>query len=272
MTDRSDERTLDQLDRLVANADPYGGDEPVERELVELFGLLAYDLEPEPPRPGLRAELLRRAAGAAAPLDTDEPTTGPVLVHDRKPTRPMADRPTSGRWAELLAAAAVLVAVLLGGLSLYLLGRLRAQSEDLTRLGDSVDRLVAAATGSSLDLARVATVTAPDTEFCTLASRDPSQPDARGVMFMNRGRRQWFLAADNLAPSPPDRLYRVWFVTSEGSVRGDSFRVANGVGAIELTADLLPVGTEAVMITLEEEESEAPGRTVLYGDQAQHFY
>jgi hypothetical protein len=108
---------------------------------------------------------------------------------------------------------------------------------------------------------------------CGLDPMSPDQPDARGTVYMNPAEGRWMLAARNLAPAPPGRLYRIWFVTDSGPINGGSFRVEDGHGRIEIGAQQVPPGLQAISITLEPVEAgDVPGGAqILYGNEARQI-
>ena len=112
-------------------------------------------------------------------------------------------------------------------------------------------------------------VTTPGVEVCALRPMG-DQPDARAIFYRHDDR--WMIAADQLDPCEEGQHYQVWFKTDQGTMPGRSFNVKEK-GRIEISAEEMPEGTTAVLITLEsvatdENTTDGPtGPMVLYGDE-----
>ena len=268
------------LDRLNDDGTPSVGDsgessqgqsDELIREYLEVLGLLAYDLEPAEPSPAVKEKLMSAIEGdlSADPkstVDPIEPSEGAkvIMMPDRK-------RPS---WALPLAAS---FAFALLGFSIWQSNHLTSQKgtiEDLAGRLHDANRQIADATDYRASLRKaesnLALVSSPGVEVCALhpADAELSQEDARGTLFVAANHNSWYLRLDGLVPCPLGRKHQIWFVKSDGTAEsGGVFDVKPGEG-IEVTSDIMPTDTVAVMITLEPEGGsvEPTGPSVLYGD------
>lgn len=173
----------------------------VVRDQREAALALAQSVAAEP-RPLLRQRLLERRRAATT----------------RRPS-----------WPNLLALAAGLAGLLLGGVQTVRLARLR---DGLVVLADSLDsrehRL------AEVTLQRNAILNA-DIRMYYLASLDTTAPRAGAQVYWSRENQSWLLHAFNLPRLTEGRVYQLWYVT-------ESAKISAGV----LTPD--PEG-HAIMVT-----------------------
>ena len=253
------------LDRLNDNGTPAVGDsggssrsesDDLIREYLEVLGLLAYNLEPEEPSPVVKEKLMSTIEGdLSADLKSTVDPIGPskgaevIMMPDRK-------RPS---WALPLAAS---FAFALLGFSIWQSTHLTSQKgtiEDLAGLLHDANLQIADTTDYRASLrqaeSNLALVSSPGVEVCALhpADAELSQEDARGTLFVAANHNRWYLRLDGLVPCPLGRKHQIWFVKSDGTAEsGGVFDVKPGEG-IEVTSDIMPSDTVAVMITLEPE-------------------
>lgn len=268
------------LDRLNDNGTPSVGDrgefsqsdsDELIREYLEVLGLLPYDLEPAEPSPVVKEKLMRAIEGnlssdVRSPADPVDSSKGAEVIT-------MPDRKRPG-WALPLAAS---LAFALLGLSIWQSTHLTSQKgtiEDLAGRLHDANQQIADATDYREGLRKaesnLALVSSPGVEVCALhpADAELSQKDARGTLFVAANHDSWYLRLDGLVPCPLGRKHQIWFVKSDGTAEsGGVFDVKPGEG-IEVTSDIMPADTVAVMITLEPEGGsvEPTGPSVLYGD------
>ena len=287
--DRAAERALEQL---AQQASP---EAEQAREFVELFGVLGLGQGEETPAPAVRESLMARieAEGRAGRAQSAAPGR---VVSFPKPRDLDLESPGSGTRffgisgglaAAGLAAASLLLALLAGSLWGQL-GTVRTELADLRLLQEEIDQGVLQGpavaqepripiTGQIQTATRVGNpaheVVSPGTEICLLHGVGPDQQvlagdEARGVFYVAPDRKRWVLAANELEPCGPDRHYQVWFKTGTSVVHAGSFCL-DRKGSIQITADEMPEGAEAVMVTIEagDHPSEPSGPLVLYGDQ-----
>ncbi len=150
----------------------------------------------------------------------------------------------------------------LAGLSLYLLRNLDEQSEQVATL---YVKLAAAereasdlrqAKGKLADIEeKYSLVTDPGGSINRLAPAsgpgDPTAPpDARGLLFVAPDHSHWVLALQNLPPTQAGEGYQLWFMGETAAVSGGTFTARPGE-VVKLSAESMPAGTQAILITLE---------------------
>jgi hypothetical protein len=277
-----EDRVLDELlERLNDNVAPAvgAGSDPsrtstdkLVREYLELLGLLPYELETVQPSPVVKQRIMSAVEGTASYVE--EGTAGAAEI---PMSANVAEMPTRRRtnWALPLAAG---LAVALFGLSIWQSGHLREQrgviDELAVRLDEANQEIAGAAEyrdGLRKAETNLALVSSPGVEICTLRPGDTEtvQEQARGTLFVAADHKSWYMRLEGLVPCPLGRKHQIWFVKRDGTaVSGGLFDVSPGEG-IEVTSDLMPSDTVAVMITLEPEGGsvEPTGPSVLYGDE-----
>ena len=210
------------------------------------------------------------AVAGSAPTLLSEPIA-PVAIPTDAPTAPRTTTvPFAGpslsrtamrrhsRWPLALAAT---LAFALAGLSLYLLRNLNEQSEQVATL--YVKLAAAEREASDLRQARgkladveekYSLVTNPGVSINRLApASDPGdqlQPDARGILFVAADHSHWVLSLSNLHPTEAGQGYQLWFMGDSAAVSGGTFTALPGE-VVKLSAESMPVGTKAILITLE---------------------
>ena len=265
---------LEMLNRPWANGDH---SDSLEREYLELLGLVPYALEPEAPSASVKKGLLERVAQSGSQSDRQGVAR---VVPFAEPSREPA-RPASSRVAWALAAALAAVSLGLASWAGVLQGRLVEQEKNVAEVVDAPlpDSLPSDAQPEPSvrflavsDLQdTIARVAMPGVEVCPMRplGDSPAQPSAKGLFYLSSERSEWMLAAQNLEPSVLGSRYHVWFRTEGGVINGGAFEVHQS-GAILIRADQIPAGSQAVLITLETEETGEPtGPTILYGDEGE---
>lgn len=253
--------------------------ESTAREYVELLGLLPYELEMKSPSSDLRSRIVGAVEASLAAETGDARHLSISSTNARIPdaVSTLDARPkVSTRPAWMLTLAACL-AVAFVGLSLWqsthlaeqrstiedLAGRLQEAHTQIADLEDYKEGLRQAKNNLAL-------VSSPGVEVCTLrpAEEELVQQNARGTLFVAADHKSWYMRLEGLVPCPLGRKHQIWFVRRDGSaVSGGLFEVEAGQG-IEISSQVMPVDTVAVMITLEPQGgSDIPtGPSVLYGD------
>lgn len=266
LEERAALRVLDSLDRRA----PTDSEEwELERGYLELMGLLPHGLEPVSPSPEVKGRLMAQIDG--------ERQTASVVPFQRPESLPAPDAQRRPSWSVAIAAALALLTVGFAGWGGWLSLRLSDEQTAVAQLREQVD-LMAVETAQLEEIRaelaaleeRHTVVTSSDLRVCPLSATGEAleQPRASARVYMSRARHGWVLAAEDVDPCPLGRSFHVWFRTSDGVVSGGRFMVEKGE-RIEISADDLPEGTNAVMITLETEDEPAQptGPTVFYGDE-----
>ena len=261
---------LDRLNDLVALAPESLDAEAatLERETVELLGLLPYELEEQEPSPSIKAGLMEAIRG-----EEGEPV--PVAVSAPAEVVAMPRR----RWQStvLPLAASLIIAFL--GVSVW------QQFSELEEQRGTIDRLAAQLSETNIQSTQLAEyqeqlqsmqeqlalVTSKGVEICTLQPKYVAavETNARGTLFVASDHQHWYLRIDDLEPCPLGRSYQLWFVTEDGTaVDGGILQIEHGV-ELEITADTMPEGTVEVSVTLEPAggSTEPSGPLVLHGDE-----
>jgi anti-sigma-K factor RskA len=165
------------------------------RELALAFQGIGLAEEPVQPPAHLRARVL----GALA-----------------REERSRAAWPLRGSWAPWLAAAAALIAIVLGGLFARSAQREAQLARDLQRVRQDLARASAnaEAVGAQADRA-VAILTAPDLRRIDLEGFDASRTaTARAYWSSTQG---LLIVADRLPLPPAGRVYQVWLIGSQST-------------------------------------------------------
>lgn len=265
-------------------------DEALRRLYVEVLGLLPASLDREAPDDRVWRKISKElgfpSAGETSTAvgktllgaSAEAPTLAPVVPMASAPAAPLgptaAPRSTTvpfapvpsrtamrrhSRWPLALAAT---LALALAGLSLYLLRNLDEQSEQVATL---YVKLAAAereasdlrqAKGKLADIEeKYSLVTDPGGSINRLAPAsgpgDPTAPpDARGLLFVAPDHSHWVLALQNLPPTQAGEGYQLWFMGETAAVSGGTFTARPGE-VVKLSAESMPAGTQAILITLE---------------------
>ncbi|MES1242064.1 MAG: anti-sigma factor [Acidobacteriota bacterium] len=274
--------------------------EMLARLYTEVLGLLPAGLEPATPRPEGRARLL--AAVTAAPLGKEEPApvavfppamdqetqeiepqpapsprpvpvARPPVPREIPREAPAAPAPTlappAGRVAMVAAprrswplALAASLALVLGGLSAWLVQQRAAQEVTIEALRSELDgerrkadQALSEASRMKQGMERMRTnfalVTAPAVTVSPLhPTGGPSR--ARGMLFVAPDHQHWYMAVHDLPPAAPGRDYQLWWVADGGTFSGGTFDTRAGE-KMELSSETMPANTRDVMITLEAE-------------------
>lgn len=275
--ERPEQVAVDLLDRLnsLMLPSPETRDfetESLQREAIELIGLLPYELEEEAPSTAGRKRLLAAIEGKA-----DEPqVTMPTAALTEKGEVVQMPQRTWQSWV-LPLAASLIIAFL--GVSLWQqFSQLEEQQNTIDRLASQLSETNVQATqlaGYEEQLQamqeQLALVTSKGVEVCTLKPEYIAavETNARGTLFVASDHQRWYLRIDDLEPCPLGRSYQLWFVTEDGTaVDGGILQIQKGI-ELEVTSDSMPEGTVEVNVTLEPAGgSPAPsGPLVLHGNE-----
>jgi anti-sigma-K factor RskA len=195
---------------------------------------LAASVEPVTPSETTRRRVQRLAAG-----------NGTVPVRPR----PLA------RWAVLVAAASLLIAVWSGW-------RQARLGEELERLGIERDRLARQVSGldQRLGLARadaqrmaesLAIIASPGTRVTQLAGLGPS-PQASGHTFVNPERGKAVVYAFDLPRLDPGKTYQLWRIGEDGKPVSAGTFAADERGTGSIQVERVPrAGTQVWAVTIE---------------------
>ncbi len=278
-----EDRLLEEVLRGVEGPEPSESspdlpEEDIElwREYTELSGLLPFALEPIVPRVECRAEILDRIASQEGAAAREGVPVGSETALDVPLPFPTPAPAMHTRWALLALAAALMIAVLgLGSATTWLYRDHQRQADLIAEIQFQIEQsrsreelLVA----SQADYKRLRTlVTARRTRVCRLRpiGDQPAQPVARGLVYFDTERRDYFLSAMDLEPCEQGFAYRLWFIVDGRPVAGKTFHVKAGVPTA-LGSGGMPTGFTAMMVTYQRESAEGPeGERILYGDQAE---
>jgi len=263
---------VEVLGLLPASLDPVAPDDRVWQRLAAELDLPPAALAATSETSATLAGERPMAVAESAPASLSEPIAPVATLSDapaapRTTTVPFA---TSGpglsrtamrrhsRWPLALAAT---LAFALAGLSLYLLRNLNEQSEQVATL--YVKLAAAEREASDLRQARgkladveekYSLVTNPGVSINRLApasdTGDQLQPDARGILFVAADHSHWVLSLSNLHPTEAGQGYQLWFMGESAAVSGGTFTARPGE-VVKLSAESMPAGTKAILITLE---------------------
>lgn len=253
--------------------------EATAREYVELLGLLPYELESKSPSSALRGRITREveATLAADPSDARPVSMPSEIARHPDALSTIGARPKAPTRSSSLLPLAACLAVALVGLSIW-------QSTHLTEQRSTIEDLAGRLQDANTQIAdledykeglrqarnNLALVSSPGVEVCALrpAEQELAQENAHGTLFVAADHKSWYMRLEGLVPCPLGRKHQIWFVRRDGSaVSGGLFEVEAGEG-IEISSEVMPADTVAVMITLEPQGgSDSPtGPSVLYGD------
>lgn len=201
----------------------------------------------------IASRLSPSAAAPGDPVAEPQATTGPFLANGTGVSRGAARR--HSRWPLALAAT---LAFALAGLSLYLLRNLDEQSDLVASLYVKLaasERETADARQAKDKLAdmeeKYSLVTNPGVSINRLASASEQIPSsASGILFVAADHHHWVLCLEGLPPAEAGKGYQLWFMGESTAVSGGTFTAQPGE-MVELSAESMPDGTKAVLITLE---------------------
>lgn len=251
-------RGLEDPDRLEPPLDFGDQEARLWREYVELSALLPFALEPVDPSPACRTDVLSQIAS--------------TLPFARKSTAVPAPR-----WLQALAAALVVFVLGLSSFSAWLYRDNQRQgvvlNETRRALEESRQR-EEFQIASQGDIARLRSlVTAAGTRVCRLkpTGQQPVQSVARGMVYFDPERQEYFLTARDLSPCTEGYAYRLWFMVNGEAVFGSRFNVKAGVPVV-VGAGGMPAGATAMWVTYQRDAVEEPsGESVLFGDQSEEM-
>jgi len=261
---------LDRLNDLVAPSSESADAEAstLQRETIELLGLLPYELEEQESSPSIKEGLMAAIRG-------EDGVHGPITV--AAPAEVVAMPARSWQSWVLPLAASLIIAFL--GVSVW------RQFSELEEQRSTIDRLASQLSETNVQSTQLAgyqeqlqsmqeqlaLVTSKGVEVCTLQPKyvGAVETNARGTLFVASDHQHWYLRIEDLEPCPQGRSYQLWFVTEDGTaVDGGILQIEHGV-ELEITADTMPQGTVEVSVTLEPAGgSTAPsGPLILHGDE-----
>lgn len=194
---------------------------------------IAASVEPVAPSETARRRIQRLAAGGGA--------SAPA-------------RPRSSRWAAIVAAAALLMAVGSGWQQARLgeeLERLGAERDRLARQVSGLDRQLGLARAEAQRMAEsLAIIASPGARSIQLAGLGPS-PQASGSTFVNPERGKAVFYAFDLPALAPDKTYQLWWIEDGKPVSAGTFNVdERGTGSVQV--ERAPKGaTDAWAVTIE---------------------
>jgi len=250
------------------------GSDTLDREVLEVLGLMPYALPPEEPRAGLKGEILARigtagigqspglpAQSAPPSLPFEEVPAAADFASHRARREVVARSPANhqGRWA----MAAVLGACLLG------LGYFGGRVGELTRLADRLNGDLAAARTQPLlpenmhDQFSIIRTIAP--QAYPMRPADNKAAQINGMVYVCPKHEAWSINLNGLEDPPPGFEYRLWFLTDQGAKAGDILHRGEQ-GQFELAAPHMPLGTHSFGVSRErigEVEPGHPGQWVL---------
>ncbi|HEX6904499.1 MAG TPA: anti-sigma factor [Thermoanaerobaculia bacterium] len=270
---------LEALERGIDSPRGPRADETTEtltRLYTEVLGLVPFETEPVTPSAGSKARLMALIQGGETP-PAAEPAAAPARAVAPAPVAPLrpaqetrAPRPATGsyavsrrgsRWPLALAAA---LALALLGLSLWLFTQVGTLRETIARLEDEVKTERARAAAAEAEVERVKSdsldlrqkfqlVTSHAVEVSPMrpVGEAPLQPNASGILFVAADHQHWYLRVRNLQPAVQGKTYTLWFETPQGPVRSGHFSGKTGEPE-DLSSETMPVGTNGVLVTLED--------------------
>lgn len=220
------------------------GDPELERELREwrevVASLAEQAGEPIVPSAATRARLLERIA-----------ESGPSRL-----AVPKAEaRARSVPWSQLLAAAALLLAVVgllrLGAVERRL-GQIATERDRLAQRLEQISRELVETEARVERLAStVQMISSPDTQSVLLAGLEDA-PQALGAAFVRAAQRKAVFYAWDLPALTPDRTYQLWFITGAGPESAGVFAVdAEGTATLQLADLREPAQIQAWAVTVE---------------------
>ena len=203
------------------------------------------------------AEVRSLTPVAAALAQMTPPAEPPAAARGRLLAAVSSTRPSRSSASWLAAAAAVALAVALGGYAAQLRGRvtgLEARLRDATLRAEASERQVAEVRRTAFDAqSQVAVLAAPDMARIDLAGQ-PAAPSASARAFWSRSRGLVFTAS-NLPAPPPGRAYQLWVLTAQPAPISAGMLTLDASGRVNVTIPTprdIPTPV-AMAVTLEPE-------------------
>ena len=162
-----------------------------------------------------------------------------------------------GRGVWMAVAASVALAVVLGGYSLQLRGRvttLESRLREATLRAEAGERQIADVRRTAADArSSLLVLAAPDLARIDLAGQ-PAAPNATARAFWSRSRGLVFTAS-NLPPPPPGRAYQLWVLTAQPAPISAGMLTLDANGGVNARFDTPPdlPRPVAMAVTLEPE-------------------
>jgi anti-sigma-K factor RskA len=225
----------DELAQVDAHLPTCAGCRAEADELLALTGSLASAVPARPPRPGLRAAVLRRVGQSGA-----RPQRGPAAPVRAQPRRPVVSWPMAGVMAAL---AGLLV------WNVYLTNRVNSLQQQY--------RTQAAA---------VALISSPVTESTALHGQG-NWMTASGRAYIDPTSRNVVLIVEHLMPLAEDQVYQAWIITDAGPQSAGLVSVSRSGWGMSWLSE--PYPDQAVIgVSVEPAGgSEAPTEVVLLEEQ-----
>jgi len=256
------------LERLLDDWDGgRDGSETLDREVLEVLGLMPYALAPEEPRAGLKGEILARISiaeagqspGSSAQRNSlslpSAEAPAPANFASHRARRAAAARPPANVWWRR-AMAAMLGASLLG------LGYFGGRVGELTRRVDRLNGDLAAARAQPLlpqdmhDQFNIIRTIAP--QAYPMRPVDGRAAQINGMVYVCPKHEAWSVNLNGLEDPPPGFEYRLWFLTDQGAKAGEILHRGEQ-GQFELAAPHMPLGTHSFAVSRERIGDVEPG-------------
>lgn len=210
------------------------------REFLQAASLLATSLDPVPPPPEVREEIL------SAIGDSDR-----MMEKEASGQRLLFRKSTRSPW--LAATAAVFFLALWGWTEL----RLRALTESIEEVNASREQAIEESrrlgrTNKTL-IDEVATLTASTTRTIALSGQEPS-PSATARVFLDEDKRRAFVFFHDLPASGSDKSYQLWIIRADKpEPQSVSVFDVDETGDASIVLENLPTATEikGLAVTLE---------------------
>jgi hypothetical protein len=184
-------------------------------------------------------------------------------THEKTAAFIPAARGASGLTAWLATAAAIAMAVGLGGYSLQLRGRIATLETDLRdaniRAAASERQVVDAQTAAAGAQTAIAVLSAPDVARVDLAGQQVA-PSASARAFWSRSRGLVFTGT-NLPQLPAGRTYQLWVVTAQAPLSAGLLKPDSQGGASGTFATPIDIPTPVAMAVTIEPEGGVPAPT-----------
>jgi len=266
---------LDDLERGVdpSEAERPRGDETAEtlaRLYTEVLGLVPSELDPVAPSAGARDRLLAAigaapAVPAAEPRPVPAPAVASAITEASRPAPRIAPGPLPRRHSRWPLALAATLALAFAGAAAWLWLLQQEQRTEIVQLRHELEaqRQLAARVSQDSEQARTeiekmrshfALVTSPSVEVRPLRPVGGGQTQARGMLFVAADHQHWYLSVEGLRPPPEGGVYKLWWVTKEGSLDAGSLAAQSGE-RVQMSSDEMPAGIVDVVLTLERNPS-----------------
>lgn len=223
-------------------------------EYREALGVVSDALPPAAPPHGLRSRILDRARSLRSPNAStiaDRPEETEASLRSDRPIDPNA-RGTSTGW-RFATAAAVLLSLGLGAWAMQLRERSAGLEQQVVTLTGELGQIRGELGQAEVDLARYDSIASAlvgtDLRFATLQA---PETDPRMHLVFNPEQDVVLIAAVNLAPAPPGRIYQLWGIR-EGEDPVSLGTFDSGADNVALQALAVPADQEFDLSAVSEE-------------------